>query len=121
VKRRVHQPAAAHGAREILLLERIATGIEGLRADLGSVLADLAASSNGRAVDEIDAAAATDRARDSAPLLTAADVAALLQVDQRTLRELRHAGDVPAPIAIGKRLRWRRRDVDGWLAKRKGS
>ena len=53
--------------------------------------------------------------------LTAAEFAALLRVDQRTLRALRHAGDVPAPIMIGTRPRWRRADVDAWLAERGAS
>ncbi|MCC7172799.1 MAG: helix-turn-helix domain-containing protein [Planctomycetes bacterium] len=50
--------------------------------------------------------------------LTAPEFAALLRVDQRTLRALRHAGEVPNPIMIGTRPRWRRADVDAWLAER---
>ncbi len=108
---------ASTDPRILLLLERIATGIEGLRQDLGSALADLAASSVHGDVDDDD-----DRrndARDPAQLLTAAELAALLQIDERTLRELRHAGKVPEPLSVGKRLRWRRRDVEAWMAKRK--
>ncbi|MBI4884929.1 MAG: helix-turn-helix domain-containing protein [Actinobacteria bacterium] len=50
--------------------------------------------------------------------LTAPEFAALLRIDERTLRALRHAGEVPTPIMIGTRPRWRRADVDAWVAKR---
>ncbi|MCK6445769.1 MAG: helix-turn-helix domain-containing protein [Planctomycetes bacterium] len=50
--------------------------------------------------------------------MTAPEFADLLRVDQRTLRSMRHAGDVPPPIMIGTRPRWRRADVDAWLAER---
>jgi excisionase family DNA binding protein len=48
-------------------------------------------------------------------LITPAAMCDLLQVDARTLRRLRHAGTVPAPLQIGRALRWRRKDVDAWL------
>ena len=48
-------------------------------------------------------------------LMTAKDVAGLLNVDIRTLRRLRHLGDVPKPITVGRVLRWRRRDIARWL------
>jgi excisionase family DNA binding protein len=42
-------------------------------------------------------------------LLTAREVAALLRVDERTLRRLVHEGAVPAPLHLGKRaIRWDR-------------
>ena len=52
-------------------------------------------------------------------LLTAKDLAGLLNVDIRTLRRLRHLGDVPKPITVGGVLRWRPDDVDAWLARRR--
>lgn len=55
----------------------------------------------------------------TAQLLTAADLARILRIDQRTLRALRQSGDVPASIRIGTRPRWRRPDVDAWLATRR--
>ena len=55
-----------------------------------------------------------------AQLMTAKDVAGLLNVDIRTLRRLRHLGDVPKPITVGRVLRWRRRDVDRWLEDGRG-
>lgn len=123
MKRAAHQPAAAPDPRVAALLEVLVGEVRGLRAILESRLADLAASSNGRAVDVYDDDRGGGRtardARDPAQLLTGAEVAALLQIDERTLRELRHSGEVPGPLSVGKRLRWRRRDVEAWMAKRK--
>lgn len=49
-------------------------------------------------------------------LLTAAQVADLLQVDRRTLRRMVRAGAVPAPIILGEHTqRWRRRSIERWL------
>lgn len=49
-------------------------------------------------------------------LMTAEQVAALLQVDRRTLRRMVLLGEVPAPITIGARtIRWRRRTLERWL------
>ncbi|MCC7172165.1 MAG: helix-turn-helix domain-containing protein [Planctomycetes bacterium] len=59
---------------------------------------------------------------DTSPeFLTAPELAARLRIDERTLRSLRHAGDVPAPVLVGTRPRWRRADVDAWLAERGAS
>jgi predicted DNA-binding transcriptional regulator AlpA len=97
--------------RTIALLERIAVGIEGLREDLGSALADLAASGNGRVREPSEPVAATDR------LLSATQVADLIGINPRTLRDRRHAGGFPAPIMIGRSPRWKRAAIDAWLAK----
>jgi excisionase family DNA binding protein len=51
--------------------------------------------------------------------LTATQVAAVFSCSTRTLRRLRQEGKVPKPIPFGGRLRWRRRDVEDWLAKRR--
>ena len=50
-------------------------------------------------------------------LLTAQQVADMLGINVRTLREWRHAGKFPKPTTLGRSPRWRRRDVDAWLAK----
>jgi len=50
-------------------------------------------------------------------LLTASEVARLLRVDRRTVRRMAVAGEIPAPVAVSaKRSRWRRTDIDAWLA-----
>jgi predicted DNA-binding transcriptional regulator AlpA len=88
------------------LLERLVANIEGLRDDLRNGLEHLGESSNCR-----DAVEPTAPAHDSLELLTASDVASLLRVDLRTLREMRHAGEFPDPIKVGRSLRWPRRVV----------
>jgi excisionase family DNA binding protein len=51
-------------------------------------------------------------------LLTIDDLAEMLRVSTRTLRTWRHEGELPPAITIGGALRWRRADVDAWLAKK---
>jgi predicted DNA-binding transcriptional regulator AlpA len=53
------------------------------------------------------------------PLLTPPQLATLLQLDPRTLRRLELSGAVPRAIYIGALKRWRRADIDTWLASRK--
>jgi predicted DNA-binding transcriptional regulator AlpA len=48
-------------------------------------------------------------------LLAPADLAALLKINERTLRRLRNAGEIPKEILIGCMPRWRRGDVRHWL------
>jgi excisionase family DNA binding protein len=81
-------------ARVVELLERIAAGVDGLRA----------------AVEASHAAPSA--------LLTRDQLAELLQVDVRTLRRLELLGSIPNAIEIGGLKRWRRADVDRWLTKR---
>ncbi|MCC7014867.1 MAG: helix-turn-helix domain-containing protein [Planctomycetes bacterium] len=65
------------------------------------------------------AAATADR--DPLRLLSQAEVATLLLIDERTLREARHLGDAPPSIMVGRRLRWRRCDIEKWLMTRRTS
>ncbi len=51
-------------------------------------------------------------------LLTIDDMAALLRVSTRTLRQWRHEGELPPAFMIAGAVRWRRPDVDAWLAER---
>jgi excisionase family DNA binding protein len=76
------------------------------------------------AVDELrkrlELLAAPSNCRDALPpdplsLLTAAEVAALLQVDVRTLRRMRHERTFPRPTRLGRSLRWKRSLVERWL------
>jgi predicted DNA-binding transcriptional regulator AlpA len=54
-------------------------------------------------------------------LLTARETAALLRVDQRTLRRLVHEGSVPPPVRIGRRaIRWDSRVLYRWLGMDEG-
>jgi len=104
-------------ARQILLLERLVAGVEGLREDLRSALADLAAASHH--VDDVGGAddkPVEDGTHDPLRLLTASELAGLLRVDERTLRQLRGQGGFPEPIQVGRRLRWRAADIERWVA-----
>ena len=49
-------------------------------------------------------------------LLTAAELARLLQVSTRTLWRLRSSGRLPSPVRIGGTVRWALADIKKWLA-----
>jgi len=73
-----------------------------------------------RASDLTDAADRPTAAPASAPavgplLLTARDLAALLQLALRTVRGLDAAGKLPAPVRIGGSVRWRSDELRAWL------
>ena len=74
----------------------------------------LARASKGRVV--LTPTATPDAvAPDPLALLTAAEVAALLQVNVRTLRRMRHERTFPRPTRMGRSLRWKRSLVERWL------
>jgi excisionase family DNA binding protein len=50
-------------------------------------------------------------------LLSAAEVAALLNISTRTLWRLLSARQVPEPIRLGGSVRWRREEVETWIAR----
>lgn len=50
------------------------------------------------------------------PLLTVRQLADLLQVSTRTIWRMQSAGDLPEPVRISRSVRWRRSDIDYWLA-----
>jgi excisionase family DNA binding protein len=54
--------------------------------------------------------------RDPAALLDVRTVAALLDCSPRHVYRLADAGKMPAPVRIGALVRWRRPDLDTWLA-----
>lgn len=49
-------------------------------------------------------------------LITAAEVAHLLNVSTRTLWRLLSAGRVPRPVRLGGTVRWRLDEVRNWIA-----
>lgn len=111
-------------ARVLALLERIAAGVEGLRDEQRAAAALAALAQQAQAAEAggslrsagSPSAPAGAAAINNAALLTARDLARLLRIDPRTLRELRHAGEVPPPIKVGRLLRWRATEVERWLA-----
>ena len=52
----------------------------------------------------------------AAQLLDVRAVAALLDCSPRHVYRLADAGRMPAPVRIGALVRWRRTDLDAWLA-----
>jgi excisionase family DNA binding protein len=48
-------------------------------------------------------------------LLTEAELADLLKVSARTIRDWRVKGSGPPALRLGRGIRYRRRDVDAWL------
>jgi predicted DNA-binding transcriptional regulator AlpA len=109
----------ARDARTLALLERIAAGVEGLRDELRGVAALATLAQDARGTEEKASLAPGHHAASNAPaceLLTAADLCSLLKLDPRTLRVLRHEGRVPEPIKLGRSLRWRRAEIEAWIA-----
>ena len=54
--------------------------------------------------------------RAASVLLDVRAVAALLDCSRRHIYRLADAGRMPAPVRIGALVRWRRSDLDAWLA-----
>ncbi len=60
----------------------------------------------------------TDESRSGNDLMTLAETAAYLRTPVATLRYWRHLGLGPAGFRLGRRVIYRRGDVDRWLAER---
>jgi predicted DNA-binding transcriptional regulator AlpA len=54
------------------------------------------------------------------PMADARDVAGWLHVDERTVRRLSEAGELPKPITVGGSVRWPRGSLLGWLNRKGG-
>ena len=67
--------------------------------------------------DDVVVGRAAFRATEDAEVLTAAQVARLLQVDERTVRALAARGEIPAR-KLGRQWRFLRSAVLDWLARR---
>ena len=52
----------------------------------------------------------------AAALLDVRAVAALLGCSTRHVYRLADAGHMPPPVRLGALVRWRRQDIDAWLA-----
>jgi excisionase family DNA binding protein len=53
---------------------------------------------------------------DLAALLDVRDVAARLNCSPRHVYRMADGGQMPAPVRLGALVRWRRQDLDAWLA-----
>ena len=49
-------------------------------------------------------------------LVTATDVARLLNISKRTLWRLLSAGKLPRPVRLGNVVRWRRNELEQWIS-----
>ena len=72
-------------------------------------------ASEARIIELLEQLVAASRPRPA--LMDADEVADELGISLRTMQRLRQLGQVPAPIKIGGQIRWRRCDVDAWIAK----
>jgi predicted DNA-binding transcriptional regulator AlpA len=54
--------------------------------------------------------------RDFPLLLTAGEVARLLNISERSVFRLRSAGDLPKEVEVLGSVRWRRADIEAWVA-----
>lgn len=48
-------------------------------------------------------------------VVTAAQLAIMLQVSKRTLWRMRSSGKLPSPMRVGGIVRWRLNDVTSWI------
>jgi excisionase family DNA binding protein len=56
-------------------------------------------------------------APDTSPLLTVDQLAAILQLDRRTIERWTSAGKIPGLVKLsGRAIRFRRADVEKWIA-----
>jgi excisionase family DNA binding protein len=60
--------------------------------------------------------AAANASQNRTALITAAELAELMQISPRTLWRLLSAGKIIQPIRIGGSTRWRLREVEEWIA-----
>jgi excisionase family DNA binding protein len=67
-------------------------------------------------VSTLDTATLTAPARDAAALLDVNGVAQLLNCSPRHVYRLSDSARMPRPVKIGALVRWRRADIDSWLA-----
>ena len=63
-----------------------------------------------------DSPAAAPAVTPAAALLDVQAVAALLDVSKQHVRRLCDAGKMPRPVRLGSLVRWRRADVESWIA-----
>ena len=56
-----------------------------------------------------------DAPQAEALLLTADDVSRLLAVSRLTIFRWRAAGRLPAPVRVGRVVRWRRSEIIAWI------
>lgn len=48
-------------------------------------------------------------------LITADELATLLGLSARTVWRMHSAGRLPAPVKLGRAVRWRQKEIDAWI------
>jgi excisionase family DNA binding protein len=71
-----------------------------------------------RQADQLERRSAASDGRPNIELMTVQDVARYLRVPVGTLRNWRVTGDGPPAARIGRHVRYRRADVESWVAER---
>jgi predicted DNA-binding transcriptional regulator AlpA len=87
-----------------------------LQRAVNQIRASIRTSANGLA--DLPHRSAHVEQPDMDTLLDPPALAALLKIDERTLRRLRAAREIPEPIMFGRKPRWRRHVIDAFLAER---
>lgn len=49
-------------------------------------------------------------------LLSVGEVSKIVGVCERTIWRLKDSGRMPAPVKVGRSVRWRRADIESWIA-----
>ncbi|MDA0284585.1 MAG: helix-turn-helix domain-containing protein [Planctomycetota bacterium] len=52
----------------------------------------------------------------AAALMNVEDLSALLSCSSRSIRRMADSGRMPRPVRLGSLVRWRRSDIDAWVA-----
>ena len=104
----LHRIAALHG--------ELARSLEDLAERVGICLAGSAASSLMTTMPATPPSAPPEA--EVPALMTPEELAALLHCCSRTLRRMELAGELPSPIKRGRLKRWRRTEIEEWLAAR---
>ncbi|MCZ7605860.1 MAG: helix-turn-helix domain-containing protein [Planctomycetota bacterium] len=59
--------------------------------------------------------ATTEQPKPAALVLTTDELATALRISPAMVFKLKAAGKLPAPVRLGRGLRWRRAEVEAWL------
>lgn len=112
-------PAGERVARRLVRLAALcgqaAHVLRALAQDLQDVRSGLAESRQARLMDGADQPPMAAPHSSPGTLLTADDVARLLNVSARTVRSWRRSGRLPRPLTIGATIRWRPEAIEAWL------
>ncbi len=108
----------AEFSRLASLHREMADALDRLRPNLATLLAGVRVPS---VMEPVTGTTTSDPAEAGREILTQQEVAELLRIDRRTLRLMRKRGDAPPSFMLGERPRWRRADVDAWIANRGAS